>query len=228
MSNLSSETLFHFTSKLDNLNNILLKGLRYGMFGEKIPGTSQAYFVRGISFCNIPLSMISEHVDWYGKYAIGLKRSDLREKGATPVMYVHSQTPFLRVADPVDKLKDNPCFCYMKQFLGYQMVTKDGKRVPRRKKFYDEKEWRLIKGEHIVDSYGTVDDLDKKRKGRDETIAEVDPLEVPPDMIEYIILGSPDDLVKFTEFIDQHDELKSAREEYLTKILYYSQIKKDF
>ena len=60
MSNLNSETLFHFTSKLENPNSILLKGLRYGMFGEKIPGTKMAYFIRGISFCNIPLWQVED------------------------------------------------------------------------------------------------------------------------------------------------------------------------
>lgn len=92
MSNLSSQTLFHFTPSLDNLKGILSGGIRYGMFAEKLPKGKMAYFVRGISFCNIPLSMISEHVDWYGTYAIGLKRSKLREIGTSPVFYVHSDT----------------------------------------------------------------------------------------------------------------------------------------
>ena len=152
MSNLSSQTLFHFTPSIDNLKSILSGGIRYGMFAEKLPARNVAYFIRGISFCNIPLSMISEHVKWYGSYAIGLKRSKLREKGTSPVFYVHSDTKQMPAGKgSKDLLRKNPFLCYLKQHFGYQYNRTEKKY--RSKRFYDEKEWRLFAGDPIIENY---------------------------------------------------------------------------
>lgn len=224
MSNLSSETLFHFTSSLGRLKSILKDGLWYSLFGEKVPGTKKAYFVRAISFCNIPLSMISEHVDWYGKYAIGLKRSALREKGATPVIYAHSQSPFLEKVT----LENNPYLCYMKQLIGMQKHKAPDDEKYHRKKFYDEKEWRISKGMYEIDGVSSLKDLDEKKLSYDKTIKTIPPLILSPDMIEYIILDNRKEYGDFFSFITSNEDLKKYRGEYLSKILYYSQIKKDF
>lgn len=222
MPNLSSVTLFHFTDSLENLKSILKGGLRYGMFGEKLPIKSLAYFVRGISFCNIPLSMISEHVEWYGRYAIGLKRSAMRMVGVSPVFYIHSKTKTL----PVDKkgFEDNPSLGFFKQYYGsqYHKIA----RKYKYKSFYNEKEWRVFSGKAEIENYSDDPDLDRIRKKKDRTVPEVTPLKITDDMIEYIILKSPDDFMEFDEFLK--DEYKDKREILLTRILYYSQIKKDF
>lgn len=225
MSNLSSETLFHFTPSLDNLMNILSGGIKFGLFAEKFPKGKEAYFVRGISFCNIPLSMISEHVQWYGHYALGLKRSKLRELGASPVFYVHSDTKnFPGGKNAKQKLLSNPFLCYIKQHYGYQFNKQEGKY--RLKKFYDEKEWRLFKGEHEIQKYTNLEDLEIIRKQKDSSVPVVDNLNVDLDMIEYIVLEKPKDFVVFDSFLK--NRYSKDRDLYLPKILYYTQIRKDF
>jgi len=225
MSVLSSQTLFHFTSSLENLKSILSGGIRYGMFAEKLPKGKLAYFVRGISFCNIPLSMISEHVDWYGTYALGLKRSKIREMGGSPVFYVHSDTKmFPGGQGAISVLLNNPFLCYLKQHLGYQYHKSEGKY--RLKKFYDEKEWRLFVGTPSIERYTNQTDLENIRK-RNEGKAPVQvPLTILPDMIEYIILEKPNDFVDFDTFLKKN--FPAQRDDLLTKILYYTQIKRDF
>lgn len=225
MSNLSSVTLFHFTSSLETLEKILSEGIRYGMFAEKFPVRRLAYFVRGISFCNIPLSMISEHVEWYGTYAVGLKRSSLREIGVSPVFYVHSKSKMFPRGKEADKiLLENPFLCYIKQHYGSQLHKNSGEF--KYKKFYDEKEWRIFAGNPTIEKYSTSAELDKIRREKDRIVENEIPMIILPDMIEYIILASHADFQPFDEYLKT--EHPKERDEYLTKILYYNQIKRDF
>lgn len=226
MPNISSKTLFHFTSSLDNLKAILSGGIRYGMFAEKIPIRPHlAYFVRGISFCNIPLSMVSEHVDWYGKYAIGLRRSLLREQGASPVFYVHSKTRQLpKGSNAASLLQNNPFLCLMKQHYGTQFHKNKGEYVF--KHFDNEKEWRICEGPTHIEPYTTTDKLEKSRRTKDKNEKNYKALSIPVDSIEYIILEKPSDFDDFKSFIEKYS--LEDREKYLTKILFYSQIKNDF
>lgn len=225
MANLSSDTLFHFTSSLDVLQKILSEGIRFGMFAEKLPVGQLAYFVRGISFCNIPLSMISEHVNWYGKYAIGIKRSYLRKLGVSPVFYVHSKSPIFRKGKNANSdLLKSPFLCYLKQHYGKQYHKESGSY--KYKKFIDEKEWRVFSDCHSIEHYSSIESLDCTRKKKDETVKYENPLTIKPEMIEYIILETPKDFTQFDLFL--RNTLRDERDNLLTKILYYSQIKKDF
>ena len=225
MSNLSSTTLFHFTSSLDVIRKILLGGIKYGMFAEKLPKGNLAYFVRGISFCNIPLSMISEHVEWYGKYALGIKRPALRSLGVSPVFYVHSDTKMYPSGKTAENdLLGNPFLCYLKQHLGYQYHKT--KKKYQRKSFYDEKEWRIFAGNPTIDHYTSLINLESLRQKKDLVTPTVPPLHVTLDMIEYIILDSSSDFDAFDSFLKT--SFPAERDSFLTKIMYYSQIRKDF
>lgn len=225
MSNLSSVTLFHFTSSLEALKSILSGGVRYGLFAEKLPISGWAYFTRGISFCNIPLSMISEHAEWYGKYAVGVKRSSLREVGASPVFYVHAKTKRFPNGNVVQKsLLDNPFLCYIKQHYGKQYHKSSG--VYKYKKFYDEKEWRVFVGDPTIEKYSSLVDLEDIRIAKDKIVPEEKPLFLEKEMIEYIILEKQNDFPEFDSFLKR--QFHKERDEYLPKILYYSQIRKDF
>lgn len=166
--------------------------------------------------------MVSEHVEWYGSYAIGLKRSALRKIGASPVFYVHSQTRTL--PGDVDGFRSNPSIGFLKQYYGRQF--KKSERAYRRKYFYDEKEWRVFSGKAEVVSYSDSAHLDEMRRDKDMTVPTIDSLKITTDMIEYIILKTPDDFMEFDEFL--RTNFKDKRDSLLTKILYYSQIKKDF
>ena len=224
MSNLSSSTLFHFTSSLDVIEKILDGGIKYGMFAEKFPKGKMAYFIRGISFCNIPLSMISEHVDWYGKYAIGIKRRKLREMGVSPVFYIHSGTKLFPSSKNVSTLINNPFLCYLKQYLGYQFHKTEQKYL--KKSFIDEKEWRIFAGTPSIEKYDSMEALEERRKLKDDNTPTEEPLKVSLDMIEYIILESAADFGDFDDYLKSR--FPEDRERFLPKVLFYSQIKKDF
>lgn len=225
MSLLSSHSLFHFTSSLDNLESILYGGLRYSWVAEKLPIRGIGYLLQSICFCNIPLSMIEEHVEWYGKYAIGFKRSALREKGASPVFYLHSDTALLyRGIKALDNYKNERFLPYFKQFIGYQYHP--AYKTYRRKKFYDEKEWRLFTGAIEVVRYKDMDDLERQREEKKKLFKGSKIMSISPEMIEYIILEKQDDLIPFKNFLRVC--YAPVMEDMLTKVLFYSQIQRDF
>ncbi|WP_306687751.1 abortive infection system antitoxin AbiGi family protein [bacterium 19MO03SA05] len=89
-----SHTLFHFTKNIEFLKDILVNGFwpRYciedtGWYG----GYRIAYPM--VCFCDIPLSRVSDHVDFYGNYGIGVTREWAQSNGLSPVMYINQNTP---------------------------------------------------------------------------------------------------------------------------------------
>jgi hypothetical protein len=90
MSNLSSDTLFHFTS-WNNLISILAKGFQPKFSLERFcfqKGKSSEIAVPMVSFCDIPLSQIVFHVKRYGSYGLGLSKEWGIAKGLNPVLYL--------------------------------------------------------------------------------------------------------------------------------------------
>ena len=97
MSRISSTTLFNFTDSIDYLIDNLKNGIYCANTYEKLPIVSNGYRVPMASFCDIPLSLIKEHFDWYGRYGIGIKRIYAREKGVKPVWYITKENQFIRL-----------------------------------------------------------------------------------------------------------------------------------
>ncbi len=225
MSVLSSYTLFHFTSSLENLGSILKGGLRYSWIAEKLPIPRVGYLLQSICFCNIPLSMIEEHTDWYGRYAIGFKRSFLRKNGASPVFYLHSDSALLYRGIEVEKSYNKEKFLpYFKLYYGKQYHSGAGKH--KFKKFYDEKEWRIFVGNAEVVRFKDMNELERLRQNKKLIVKEEKMMRISPEMIEYIILEKPTDLSDFKDFIKNNNV--QMLEDMLTKVLFYNQIRRDF
>ena len=74
---LSSNTLIHLTDKKESLIGILKEGFKVKYCNEQISmkdGPISAAFPM-ISFSDIPLSELHLHIESYGDYGIGLKKS---------------------------------------------------------------------------------------------------------------------------------------------------------
>jgi hypothetical protein len=91
-----SQTLFHFTRKLDYLKGILKDGFhpRYCLedLNWAVPGKSYSYAYPMVCFCEIPLSRVDEHVEMYGKYGIGMSRAWAVRNGLNPILYLSNQS----------------------------------------------------------------------------------------------------------------------------------------
>lgn len=110
--NLSSKSLFHFTSKEDFLIGILDLGFKPRYCLEKNihnmqdrNSQNEMAFPMGC-FCDIRLSQTSEHSKFYGKYVIGLKKEWGISKGVAPVSYYHNNSPAVAFADVCEDMNN--------------------------------------------------------------------------------------------------------------------------
>ena len=168
MGKLSSETLFHFVSEKRHLIDILNNNFRPRYVVERFPFLDNEMKEMGIPmlcFCDIRLSNVDEHTDWYGEYGIGMKSTWATKNGMTPVQYYNKESYLVKeLGSGISKLKETfinankddlesstitdyyfSIFMnvwYMKEYKGKQWKWKTEKEIL--KKFYDEKEWRYI------------------------------------------------------------------------------------
>ena len=90
---LSPSTLFHFTSK-KGLKGILQNNFKVKYCLEEIDNDEKPVEIAipMVSFCNIKISEITEHIEKYGYYGIGLSKEWAFEKNLNPVIYMNSKS----------------------------------------------------------------------------------------------------------------------------------------
>lgn len=217
-----SETLFHFTPKLDYLKGIIKTGFIPRICHEDISyfTNGQKFSVPMVCFCDIPLSRLSEHTEYYGSYGIGLTKAWAIESDIHPINYGIKSSPTTEVMNfLLDELKATPdtevkrherlhrhlcrLFAYAKPMNGVI-----GRRNPMGeiknvfKDFYQENEWRYSPRKY------KVGDLSKKPTELAEANARYaeEPIQFSPSDIRYIIVKSEDEIHQISQFITTHFE----------------------
>ena len=226
MARISSITLFNFTDNMDYLINNLKQGFYCHNTYEKLPLKNNGYRVPMACFCDIPLSMIKEHFDWYGRYGIGIKRTYARQQGVKPVWYVTSESNLVRnlvKTKTLSKYERKYLLPYLKQFLGNQYYQKQQKQ--KRKKFYDEREWRYIPDNSLVTPYfGLKDQRDKYT-----ALQNGERMKLDLNMVEYIIIKNESDFDRILKELKRICNDKKVRyESMIAKIITAKQIERDF
>jgi hypothetical protein len=246
--NLSARTLFHFTTKLDYLIQILEHNFRPRYCLEdtswatstKIAKIEMAYPM--VCFCDIPLSKIKKHLTTYGNYGIGLKKDWGFKKSLTPLIYSRKNAKTSRIVEdlinwyssngePVDlKYIISDIIMYMKPYYGKMYRNAGYKKT----KFYDEREWRWIPEINRPDLKMHLEiqeyrDQDFKEK-HNTLIGKNYTLDFNPSDIKYIILNEDSEI---DEFITKLEAMKggykpSTIKKLTTRILTTEQIKYDF
>ncbi len=86
----TSDTLFHYTSTLANLINILKEKFKITYCYEQyfLNGIRSVSYYPMICFCDIPLSQAKEHIRSYGPYGIGLTKAWGIKNRLNPVAYI--------------------------------------------------------------------------------------------------------------------------------------------
>ena len=82
---LSSDTLIHFTNSKEALKGILADNfkIKYCQETIKLHGVEEVLHIPMVSFCDIPLSQIKNHISSYGNYGIGLSKKWALKKRLT-------------------------------------------------------------------------------------------------------------------------------------------------
>ena len=92
-----SHTLFHFTKNIEFVKNILLDGFwpRYCL--EDLSWYIFEYDYVAfpmVCFCDIPLSRISEHVDFYGEFGVGVTKEWALANNLNPLSYLAKNSTY--------------------------------------------------------------------------------------------------------------------------------------
>jgi hypothetical protein len=109
---INASSLCHFTGRFDVLQKIIRNGIRFSFAFEKLSPTIIANFeypsnpqfvshiyenagvaIPMVSFCDIPITRVTEHISKYGQYMIGLNKKiilDLYNEIINPVFYIYS------------------------------------------------------------------------------------------------------------------------------------------
>jgi len=84
-------TVFHFTDK-KGLLGILKNNFRISYAREKIVGSTlkREFGAPMVSFCDLRLSEVSDHMKAYGKYGIGMSKTWANSNGLNPVCYLNT------------------------------------------------------------------------------------------------------------------------------------------
>ncbi len=162
--NPKSHTLFHFTKSRETLKLILKNGFwpKYCLEDVSWLGYDKYNYVAYpmVCFCDIPLSRLSEHVNFYGEFGIGLTKQWAESNGLNPVFYVaganNISTSFIQLNEHSNKLEgeERKAMKITNRYLlahskpANGTVVVDGKPVD--KEFYQESEWRYVPKHNLI------------------------------------------------------------------------------
>ncbi|ORL68519.1 hypothetical protein B7H19_15690 [Pseudomonas putida] len=213
-----SNALFHFTKSMETLKHILRGGFwpRYCLEDVSWLGYEQYDYVAYpmVCFCEIPLSRISDHVDFYGKFGVGLTRQWAEKNGLNPVFYVsggNNITGTFRAFNELATIKDNDTLTInlktvMRELLAFSKPTV-GKMFyeeqPVDKVFYQESEWRYVPKHPEVTPYVTRKKHDDEdvRISLNEKTRQHAMLKIAPSDVRYIFVRQDSDIPEVINFI---------------------------
>ena len=207
-----SDNLFHFTKSLDILKLILLEGIkpRYCLEDfEWFFSDADDYAAYPMScFCDIPLSRLSEHTNFYGSYGIGLTKKWGITNKLNPVVYCppggHIQSLAKDLVDwkSEDKQKNEDASMHffrllslIKPIVGRMVIA--GKVIE--KEFYQENEWRFVPEVNKV-LLGRRE-FEDKRDDANKNIEKYT-LQFTPRDIRYILVPNDSEIPALVDFIN--------------------------
>ena len=218
-----SNTLFHFTKNQDSLKKILLTGFwpRLSLEDVRWYNSEMDFLALPIvCFCDIPLSRINDHVEFYGKYGLGLSKEWAINNGLNPILYVSDRSvvskslPFLswapdyypKEARENARLEFLNVLAHTKPIEGQMSV---GENLVK-KEFYQENEWRYFARHEKFKPYLNEKSYSdtEKRDTLNNLTKEFCSLKVKPQDIKYIFVEKDLDIPSIVNFIqtelDEH------------------------
>ncbi|KIF54174.1 abortive infection system antitoxin AbiGi family protein [Vibrio owensii] len=250
----SSNSIIHFTDSLDAIKGIIKNSFKLKYCREYIYIGDDSYvdiLVPMVSFCDIPLSEIKEHIDKYGSYGVGLTKEWARKNHLNPVLYIDKNS-FLNKTlgsavesyiiskhqgkNPLHALpiEDRPVIDILRYVKNYQEDLKRKEETIPDYRFYDEREWRYVPD--VNEDIGFCFDRDKLEGFEDvyadsqEKLSDLK-LSFSPEDISYIIINDDSEIHEILRFLKEtmggEFSYKSI-ERLSTRILTVAQIKGDF
>lgn len=213
---LSSNTLIHFTSTKDALKSILTESfkLKYCQESVVLHGTKATVHIPMISFCDIPLSQIKNHIASYGHYGIGLSREWAVRNRLNPVLYVQGKSSLAQSYEDLlkhlleeerksaaDKTARRIAKDIIRYIKNYEGPLQRGQTKVAKYRFSDEREWRYVPDRDACHMLYTAESFEEK--GKDAANGELASLRLDfdPDDIKYIVIKSDEEISEFVEHL---------------------------
>jgi hypothetical protein len=246
---ISSNTLFHFTDKIEILQQIIEDGFKMSYCLE----VENAFPM--VSFCDLPLSSIKEQLDKYGDYGIGMTLNWGKENKLNPVYYfdenshliddfrkanLWSQNMMLKVlsgernADWIEESR--PFMEFLMNTSRYQKfymsdLVREGK-THSNYKFYNEREWRFVPEFTHKEINGRMNkqEYDKYKQNKSKPHIHSNSLKFISSDIRYLILKNESEVIDFIRYLKTQEHLFENQDEFellKTKITTAEMIKED-
>lgn len=245
---ISSSSVIHFTRTKSALKGILADNFRIKYCLETFRAETKdlPYASPMVSFCDIPLSQVKEHIGKYGSYGIGLTKEWATRQRLSPVQYVatgslHAASLKVLINTTIPK---NPTawkdltdvqqaaidmMRYLKNYQGD--LTRNGKTI-KNYRYYDEREWRYVPSFDPIfpmlvpgGDYKTP----SQKQAVNKLISDIR-LTFEPSDIKYIIIRSDEEISEFVETIrgtKGNSTSLSDTERLTTRIITKEQIESD-
>lgn len=244
---LSSNTIIHFTNTKESLKGILQDNFKMKYCLENVTlDTELNYAAPMVSFCDIPLSEIKDHIGKYGAYGLGLTKEWAQKNKLNPVLYIQTGSLLAKSIDEsyrdiaVSKdFKWNELtkgqinwLNILRHVKNYEADLSRGGEVVKNYRFSDEREWRYTPTYEDcnemainIDSYKTEDQKNLINK-KIENLR----LHFEPNDIKYIIIERETEISEFVEILKKSKGNKYSYndvERLMTRIITTEQIKTD-
>lgn len=246
---LSSNSLIHFTKTKTALKGILGSSFKVKYCLEEIHTRSAMYdaAIPMVSFCDIPLSEIKNHIKNYGCYGIGLKKNWARRHGLNPVLYLEQSSQLADhtldvLYDKVFKGKEMrttnstglalaDVFRYIKNYEGE--LKRSNKLIKKIYRFSDEREWRFCPDKNSLRTapylinYVTAYKRNKEKFNKKLNHIR---LRFTPDDITYIIIKNDSEIMEVIQHLENSKGNRFSLEQIrrlTTRILTSDQIMTD-
>lgn len=247
---LSSNSLIHITKNKTSLKGILSNDFKIKYCLEKMYSDTFEYVfgVPMVSFCDIPLSQVKNHIKSYGSYGIGLSRKWAIKNGLNPVLYIeknsalaeHTFDILYEVVLNDKKVKElnqselalADFFRYSKNYEGE--LIRNNKLIDANYRFSDEREWRYCPEKDILKKNPYIIDKEKdyiKNKSKFNIPVSKIKLKFEPDDITYIIIKKESEISEFVRFLEDAKGKTYSMEQVrrlTTRIITTEQIQSDF
>ncbi len=216
-----SDTLFHFTKNIDVLKSILQNGFWPQYCLEDVswqgyPGYDDVAFPMSC-FCDIPISKINDHVNFYGRYGVGLKKEWGIENHLNPVFYFTGNNKLYQsmgvLSDILYQVSDSEIrnkgmdsirhfHSHAKCISGTVLNIQQDKKVE--KDFLQESEWRYVPSDERIKQYlhrNKYNDHDELHQCNQLT-SKYCKLNIMPDDIRYIFVHNDSEIPDMINFIN--------------------------
>lgn len=241
---LSSNSIIHLTREKHSLLGILEDNFHLHYCKEAVKLEADEFVIRVpmVSFCDIPLSEIKNHIEKYGNYGIGLTKAWAERNGLNPVLYIEPKSLLAKSYNKAlndlvlesnsDSFTDGQraftdVLRYIKNYQG--PLARKGTLIDQYR-FSDEREWRFVPA--AKESFEMLSTEDAYQKDPNAIEASVSHLRLhfEPNDIKYIIIQSDAEISEFLHALRHTKGKKYAYddvERLMTRILTTEQIMSD-